>query len=377
MTAQSARPVSPPPTAADRRIHVMLVDDSAVIRGMMHGILASDERIAITASAANGRTALQLLRSMPIDVIVLDLEMPVMGGLDAVPRLLEVNPSVKIIIASSLSRRGAEISLRALELGAVDYVPKPVSRRDIGVDGAFRRELLTKVKSHGGRRSVSLGARAAADPSLPPAPPLPRRIDLRQSSPWRPWIVAIGSSTGGPQALFSLLRDLPRDLGVPIVITQHMPPTFTTVLAQHVSRLSERRCEEAADGAALDPACIYIAPGDHHLLVEWTGTKFHGRLTQDLPENHCRPSVDPMLRSLARGPANRVLALMLTGMGSDGLAGIRQLIEAGGTCLAQDEASSIVWGMPGAVATAGLCAAVLPLPQMASHIVQLFEAGAP
>jgi two-component system chemotaxis response regulator CheB len=293
-----------------------------------------------------------------------------------VPKLLEVDPSVKIIIASSLSRRGAEISLRALELGAVDYMPKPTTRRDIGVEGEFKRELLTKVRSHGGRRDHP-NAEDLRIPPVPQALPVRRKIDLRQPSAYRPRIIAVGSSTGGPQALFALLRDLPESLQVPIVITQHMPPTFTTVLAQHVQRLTGRRCEEASNGAALDPACVYIAPGDHHLLVEWTGTRFLGNLVQSPPENHCRPSVDPMLRSLARGPANRVLAIMLTGMGSDGLAGTRQLIEAGGTCLAQDEASSIVWGMPGAVATAGLCAAVLPLTEMASHVVQLFDATVP
>lgn len=355
----------------------MLVDDSAVIRSLMHRILTSDPGIAVSGSAANGLTAIQLFRKSDAQVIVLDIEMPVMDGLSALPKLLEIDPDVKIIIASTLSLRNAEISLRALELGAADYIPKPTTRRDIAAEGDFKRELIAKVKSYGSRPRV----RARGTPALEtpvrdlPLPPAPRarRISLRRPAPVRPQFIAIGSSTGGPQALFTLLRSLPLSLNVPIFVAQHMPPTFTAVLAQHIERICGRPCQEAVNGQPVDASRIYIAPGDHHLLVEREGNKLITRLTQDPPENYCRPSVDPLFRSLARAMGPGSLGIILTGMGSDGLAGCNTVIEAGGTVLAQDEATSVVWGMPGAVATAGLCAAVLPLPELAPYVVQLFE----
>jgi two-component system chemotaxis response regulator CheB len=270
--------------------------------------------------------------------------------------------------------------LKALELGAIDYIPKPTTPKEIGEQGDFKRELLTKVRSHGARPRVRPRNVPAADVSESPRPALvkqaPRTIALRQPGAQRPQIIAIGSSTGGPQALFTLLRGLPPALSVPIVITQHMPPTFTAVLAQHVERVCGRACQEAADGGILQNDVIYIAPGDHHLLVEGTPARLVGRLVQGPPENYCRPSVDPMFRSLVQTLGGRVLGIMLTGMGCDGLSGSTKVIEAGGTMIAQDEATSVVWGMPGAVATAGLCTAVLPLPQLAPFVTQLFEKAA-
>ncbi len=359
----------------------MLVDDSAVIRSLMYRILSTDPAIYVAASAANGHTAIQLFRKADIQVIVLDIEMPVMDGLSAIPKLLEIDPDVRIIIASTLTLRNAEISLKALELGAIDYIPKPTTPKEIGDEGDFKRELLTKVRSHGARPRLRPRSVPAANvPVDLPAPLLkqaPRKIVLRTPALQRPQIIAIGSSTGGPQALFTLLRGLPRTLSVPIVVTQHMPPTFTAVLAQHVERVCGRPCQEAVDGGVLKNDTIYIAPGDYHLLVEGTATRLVSRLVKGPPENYCRPSVDPMFRSVVQTLGSRVLGIMLTGMGSDGLSGSTRVIEAGGTMIAQDEATSVVWGMPGAVATAGLCSAVLPLPQMAPFVAQLFEKAAP
>lgn len=378
MTVESSLPASASSAPRDNPIRVMLVDDSAVIRSLMFQILATDPGITVSASAANGQTAIQLFSKADIQVIVLDIEMPVMDGLSAIPKLLEIDPDVKIIIASTLTLRNAEISLKALELGAADYIPKPTTPRDISAEGDFKRELLAKVRSHGTRPRTRPRTVAALDHRPVASAPVavahaPRKIVLRRPGMLRPQVIAIGSSTGGPQALFTLLRALPAKLAVPIVITQHMPPTFTAVLAQHIERICGRPCHEATEGGVLAPGSIYVAPGDHHLLIDGTAAKLVAHLSQAPAENYCRPSVDPMMRSLTQALGGRVLGIMLTGMGSDGLAGARQLVEAGGTLLAQDEATSVVWGMPGAVATAGLCTAVLPLPELAPHVVQLFE----
>ncbi len=379
MTAELSLSAPAQPNS-DNPIRVMLVDNSAVIRSLMYRILSTDPAIRVSASAANGYTAVQLFRQADIQVIVLDIEMPVMDGLSAIPKLLEIDPDVRIIIASTLTVRNAEISLKALELGALDYIPKPTTRKEIGDEGDFKRELLAKVRSHGARPRLRPRAVPSANVPLRPPPAVlkqaPRAIVLRKPGLQRPQIVAIGSSTGGPQALFTLLRGLPPTLSVPIVVTQHMPPTFTAVLAQHVERVCGRPCQEAVDGEVLNNDTIYIAPGDHHLLIEGTPTRLVGRVVDDPPENYCRPSVDPMFRSLVQTLGSRVFGIMLTGMGSDGLSGAAKVIEAGGTMIAQDEATSVVWGMPGAVATAGLCSAVLPLPQIAPFVTQLFEKAA-
>lgn len=353
----------------DAPTRVMLVDDSVVIRSMLRQILARDSEIAIVASASNGKAALESLRRTPVDVIVLDIEMPVMDGITAIPLLLAAAPDVKIIVASTLSTRNAEISLKALSLGATDYLPKPGSPQEIAPDGSFERELLAKVKSITRRRAPRRPAGASLSG--------PRPLELRRPGLIKPAILAIGSSTGGPQALTTLMRSLTGPLDVPVVITQHMPPTFTAVMAQHLGRACQRSCAEATDGETLQPGRIYVAPGGQHLLLRAGAAGPVAKLTQDPPENYCRPAVDPMLRSLAQLLGPRVLAVILTGMGADGLAGGRKVIEAGGTVIAQDEATSVVWGMPGAVAQAGLCSAVLPLPALGSHIARLLAGGQP
>jgi two-component system chemotaxis response regulator CheB len=282
--------------------------------------------------------------------------------------------------------------MRALRLGAADYVPKPSS---IGLAGdeTFRRELIEKVKGlarlrrlataakadrtvaasaeraatvNAGRAGAAPVGRAIVASAAGRNPPASVRLQPAASVPAR--LLAIGSSTGGPQALFTLVQGLGDTLSVPVVLTQHMPRTFTPILAEHISKLHGLPCAEAEHGEILRAGRIYLAPGDRHLLVERTAGGLQARLTEDPPENFCRPSVDPMLRSAAVACDGRVLVAMLTGMGHDGLAGTRQVIDAGGTAIAQDEATSVVWGMPGAVAQAGLCHAVLPLAEIATKL---------
>ena len=345
MTAPSAR--------------VMLCDDSAVIRGAIARMLSEDREIEVVAKTANGQEAVNAIRSARADVVVLDIEMPVMDGMTALPLLLRADAGVKVIMASTLTTRGADIALRALRLGAADYIPKPSSIGTVGDDG-FRRELLEKVKGLARqRRRVAQQARVSL--ALRPAPPLPARL------------LAVGSSTGGPQALFTLVQGLGRSLPVPVVLTQHMPATFTPILAEHLTRIGCMPCSEARDGEALVPGRIYLAPGDRHLLIEGNRSALRARLTVDPPENFCRPSVDPMLRSAAAACEGRVLVAMLTGMGRDGMEGTKRVVDAGGAAIAQDEASSVVWGMPGAVAQAGLCHAVLPLPKIAPRLLEMLK----
>lgn len=347
-----------PRGAAGAAARVMVCDDSLVIRGAIARMLQSDPRIQVLARVNNGRQALEEQRRQKFDVIILDIEMPEMDGMTALPLLLRADPTVRVIMASTLTTRGAEIAMRALRLGAADYVPKPSV--EAIADDSFRRELLAKVIGLARlRQATGLPPRAASAMQLRPAARLPAKL------------LALGSSTGGPQALFTLVRALGRNPRIPVVLTQHMPATFTPLLAEHIDKLGAMSCAEARDGEMLRPGHIHLAPGDTHLLVRATPGGLAVKLTTDPPENFCRPSVDPMLRSAVAACDGRVLVAMLTGMGHDGLAGTRAVIQAGGTAIAQDEASSVVWGMPGAIAQAGLCHAVLPLPALAQKLLSL------
>jgi two-component system chemotaxis response regulator CheB len=354
----AAARVATEPHAAEA-VRVMVCDDSAVIRGAVARMLDADPGVKVVARVSNGQLAIDELKRTPVDVLVLDIEMPVMDGMTALPLLLRADPGLKVIMASTLTTRGADVALRALRLGAADYVPKPSA---VTGDETFRRELVEKVKGLGRmRRRVAQPARDMVGLRLRPAAIVPPRL------------LAVGSSTGGPQALFTLVQGLGRMLNVPVVLTQHMPATFTPILAEHISKLGGMPCAEAKDGETLSPGRIYLAPGDRHLLIGATRAGFQARLSSDPPENFCRPSVDPMLRSASAACDGRVLVAMLTGMGQDGLAGTRRVIDAGGSAVAQDEATSVVWGMPGAVAQAGLCHAVLPLPRIAPKLLEMLR----
>ncbi len=380
---QAAAEPSATGSAAANPIRVMIVDDSAVIRGLLTRTLESDPDIAVVASVGNGQTAVSALGRADTDVVVLDIEMPVMDGLTALPKLLAVSPDIKIIVASTLTQKNAQISLKALSAGASDYVAKPSSAQ-LNAAADFKRELVDKVKALGQarrtrRRNNPTTAKASADlPFRPVAgsrPTGPAPIVLRPPSNMAPAVIAIGSSTGGPQALFTVLGGLPANLTLPILITQHMPPTFTTILAQHIARTTNRPAAEAVDGEPVRPGRIYLAPGDFHMRVEASGTDRVLRLSKDAPENFCRPAVDPMLRSLATVYGPSVLSVILTGMGSDGAKGGAAIVAAGGTVVAQDESTSVVWGMPGAAATAGICSAILSLSDIAPHIARLAGGG--
>lgn len=345
---------------------VMICDDSALIRAAIANILAADPAILVVARVANGAAAIEQLATCQVDVVVLDIEMPVMDGMTALPLLLRASPGIGIIMASTLTTRGAEIAMRALRLGAADYVPKP-SATAVAGDRRFGDELIAKVRGLARLRHRPEGR----------ATPAPPAAQLRPAPRLSPRLLAIGSSTGGPNALFALIESLRgMAIPVPIVLTQHMPASFTPILAQHLDRLGVLPCAEAADGMSLAAGSLVLAPGDRHMLVHRTERGFAIRLSQSPPENFCRPSVDPMLRSACDAADGRVLVAMLTGMGQDGLLGTRKIIEAGGALIAQDEATSVVWGMPGAVVRAGLAHAILPLPRIGQKIVAMTGARA-
>ncbi len=351
--------------APARNVRVMICDDSVVIRCAIANMLSGQTGIEVVAKVANGRAAVDALKVHEIDVVVLDIEMPVMDGLSALPLLLAASPKLSVIMASTLTTRGAEVTMKALRLGAADFLPKPSASGVLG-DQRFAQELVAKVRGLARLR----GAAVQAQPS-----PAGAAFALRPAPREKPLLLAIGSSTGGPNALFALVQSLSPKLPVPVVLTQHMPPAFTPILAQHIDKLGILPCAEAKDGDVLTAGKILLAPGDRHLLVRRQGAKLVVHISDTPPENYCRPAVDPMLRSACEAMGGRVLVAMLTGMGHDGLEGTRKIIEAGGTLVAQDEASSVVWGMPGAVVRAGLAHAVLPLPQIGARLMALMGMG--
>lgn len=362
---------------------VMLVDDSSVIRGLMSRWLGADPAIEIVASASNGQVALNTLERADPEIIVLDIEMPVMDGLTALPKLLSIKPDVQVVMSSTLTVQNAKVSLQAMSLGAADYVPKPTTNRDVITSQSFQVEIIEKIKSlaEAKRKQLGLPLFKAERETLLTAekkinnPQIVKISKTVKSSSVKPKIIGVGSSTGGPQALMEFVNGIKDKLTLPVVVTQHMPPSFTKILAGHLARSTGLTCEEAEDGMELVGGRVYIAPGNYHLTVTEKAGKYYIKLNQDSPENFCRPAVDPMFRSLSQvfGPA--VLGVILTGMGHDGLAGSMKIVEGGGTILAQDEATSVVWGMPGAVSEAGLCNAVLPLRELAGKVNNLVMGG--
>ncbi len=383
----SLPPVSPRPTApaapaakTGEITRVMVVDDSAVIRGLITRVLEAEPDIEVVASVSDGRFAVASIDRHVVDVIVLDIEMPQMDGLTALPLLLEKAPWVKIVMASTLTLKNADVTLRALSAGAADYIPKPTSTRDMLGPVTFNRELVDKVR-HLGKAARQAGSRSNQATTTqsyvkrvltPVARAVPTKPVLRNFMPGMPKVIAIGSSTGGPQALFEVLKNLSGPLPVPVLLTQHMPPTFTTILADHISRACNVQACEAQDGMTIERGRVYVAPGNYHMTaIEKPGAGLVIRLNQDAPENYCRPSVDPMMRSLVSIYGASVLAVILTGMGQDGLEGCRAVVNAGGNVIGQDEATSVVWGMPGAVATAGLCSAILPVVEIGPRLRQI------
>ena len=358
----------------------MVVDDSVVIRGLISRWIASEPDMVVAASLRTGLDAVNQLERVNPDVAVLDIEMPDLDGISALPLLLAKKRNLIIIMASTLTRRNAEISFRALSLGASDYIPKPESTREVTAADVFHHDLIQKIRSLGAklrRAAPSSSALSAQNPARQllsrPAVAHPELM-RREFGTQAPRALLIGSSTGGPQALMTLVAELgPVIDRFPVLITQHMPPTFTTILAEHLARSSHRPAHEAIDGEIVKPGQIYVAPGGRHMRVTRHGTDTAIVLDDGPPVNFCKPAVDPLFSSAINVWHGGVLALVLTGMGSDGMRGGKEIVAAGGNVIAQDEASSVVWGMPGAVAHAGICAAVLPLAQIAPKLVRWFS----
>jgi two-component system chemotaxis response regulator CheB len=362
----------------------MVVDDAIVVRRQLTRWIGDEKDMIVAACLRTGREAVEQLEVCNPDVVVLDVDMPELDGISALPELLRKKRDLVVIMASTLTRRSAEISLRALSLGAADYVPKPEVALDADSSAAFRRELLDKIRSLGCRGRLLVRQRRPAVAPPDPAQPQQRTVaavpsaalTLRPFALMRPRVLLIGASTGGPQALTALIGQIGNAIErAPILITQHMPPTFTTVLAEHLTRSSGRRVREAQHEEPVVPGGVYVAPGGRHMRVGRGGAGPMIVLGDDPPINFCRPSVDPLLSSAAQVFGAASLALILTGMGSDGAVGAGEIAAAGGSVIAQDEETSVVWGMPRAVALAGLCSAVLPLRQIAAEINRLFGGG--
>ena len=366
-------------------LRVMVVDDSVVIRGLISRWVGSEPDMVVAASLRTGLEAVNQIDRIKPDVAVLDIEMPELDGISALPKLLAKKRDLIIIMASTLTRRNAEISFKALSLGAADYIPKPETTREPAAADIFHHDLIQKIRSLGAKlRRHSAPAHAPApapaldrsrDPALrqQPAPaahpPLVRRAFGTQT----PRVLLIGSSTGGPQALMSLVTEIgPVIDRFPVLITQHMPPTFTTILAEHLARSSRRQAQEAIDGEIVKAGRIYLAPGGRHMRVARHGADVSIVLDNGPPVNFCKPAVDPLFSSAIEVWQGATLAVLLTGMGSDGTRGGKEIVAAGGSVIAQDEASSVVWGMPGSAAHAGICAAILPLNQIAPKLIRLF-----
>lgn len=369
-------------------LRVMVVDDSAVIRGLISRWIEAEPDLTVAASIRTGLDAVNQIARVDPDVVVLDIEMPDMDGITALPLLLEKKRNLVVIMASTLTRRNAEISFKALSLGASDYIPKPESTREISAADIFKRDLIEKIHHLGARlRRLAVVASPSLSPATQPAPaPLPRtsagtmsavaepKLMVRPFSATQPRVLLIGSSTGGPQALMTLVAGIgPVIDQYPVLITQHMPPTFTTILAEHLARASGRPAHEAVDGEPVKAGQIYLAPGGRHMRVARSGAHSVIALDDGPQINFCKPAVDPLFTSAVDVWQSGILAVVLTGMGSDGSKGGKAIVAAGGNIIAQDEATSVVWGMPGAVAHAGVCAAILPLDQIASKVVRIFS----
>lgn len=374
-----------PHTAASLRpLKIMIVDDSAVVRGLISRWLEHEPDMVLAGLAIDGAKGVEKVKEIQPDVLILDIEMPNMGGLEALPKLLAAKPGLKVLMASTLTTRGANVTIRALELGAADYIPKPDSTRIGGADG-FRTELLTKIRALCGRTRSwptppSAGAAAPAPaptahghttpaPSAPafraaPKPvivPITPTLRPRGTGPKRIDCLVVGASTGGPPALRNFLLGLGPDWKLPILIVQHMPATFTTILAEHLDKALPQKVQEAKDGMLIESRNIYIAPGDWHMTIKNDPICKQIRLDQGPQVNWCRPAVDPLFRSAAEVYGNHALGVVLTGMGHDGRDGAAAMVAVNGSVMVQDEATSVVWGMPGAVAEAGLAEIIKPI----------------
>lgn len=347
---------------------ILVVDDSVVVRKLLTSTLSQDSDLEVLGTASDGQIALAKIEQLHPDLVTLDVEMPVMNGLETLARIRKLYPKLPVIMFSTLTEHGAGATLDALALGASDYATKPSTGGgpEQAVD-AIRRELIPKIKALCGIAVLRLKSI------------VPRSSATRPKSANRKIeVVAIGTSTGGPNALAEVLPRIPKDFPVPIVVVQHMPPIFTRLLAERLAGRSAISIEEGSTGVALTAGHSWIAPGNFHMTVKRLGASRHLELNQNPPENSCRPAVDVLFRSVATAYGANVLAVVMTGMGADGVNGTQHIRDAGGEVIIQDEASSVVWGMPGLVYAAGNADAVYPLGQLASQITRrVVESRAP
>jgi two-component system chemotaxis response regulator CheB len=386
-------------------ISVLVVDDSVVVRRLVVDALSGGTDINVVGTAANGRLAQNKIDQLKPDVVTMDIEMPEMNGIEAVRELRKRHPRLPVIMFSTLSAAGATATLEALAAGATDYVTKPAHLGSVAASiQAVRDQLVPRIRALGGRsagtRTPGAGRPPAGPLRPPPAYPSPGS-EARPAGPFaRPTapaggtaarpappgaaalrqgarvdVLAVGCSTGGPEALAQVVAALPGSLPVPVLVVQHMPPVFTRMFAERLDRTSALTVVEAAEGMAIQPGTVFIAPGDKHLTVARRGTSVIAKLTDGPPENSCRPAVDVLFRSVAALYGPHAVATVLTGMGQDGRKGCEAMRAVGADIVVQDEATSVVWGMPGAVATAGLADAVLPLADIPSVLLTRVNAG--
>jgi len=345
-------------TAARGPIRVLIVDDSSTIRSLLSATLAADPGLVVAGAAVNGRMAVEMVAAGPPDVVLLDVEMPVLDGISALREIRRLAPRLPVIMFSSLTERGARATVDALLAGANDYTAKPAGLDPAEVAAVIRTDLVAKIKAlvpRGARLDRPTAATLAIrKPSAGPRGPVQA--------------VVIGVSTGGPTALAEVLPAIAAEAKVPVLIVQHMPAFFTAQLAERLAKICGRDVREAVDSSPITGGEILLAPGGRHLVVAGEAGAPRVRLTDDAPEQSCRPAADVLFRSAARVWGPGVLGVVLTGMGRDGVAGARAIVEAGGAVIAQDEFSSVVWGMPGEVAKAGLADAVLPLAQIGAEV---------
>lgn len=356
------------PAGSHRKIKVLIVDDSLIVRRMMERWLNDQPDLDIVGYAINGQEGVAKTKSLQPDVVVLDIEMPILDGLSALPQILQAHRPVRVVMASTLTTRNGEATLKALSLGASDFIPKPEANA-LAAASDYRREIVEKVRALG---QTAIRRESAASPwsSARSSQTAARANTLAPTTRvgLRPDALFVGASTGGPQALRDVFFQLRGKVKVPVFVVQHMPATFTKVLANNIDQFWDAGCQEANDGEPAKPGRIYIAPGGKHMLVRKERGALVTSLNQNPPVKYCRPAVDPLFTSAAKACGDRALCVVLTGMGSDGADGARDVVDAKGAVLIQDEASSVVWGMPGAVAQEGLAAHVSPLDKIGSAI---------
>jgi len=342
------------------KVRVLIVDDSSIVRRMLTEVLNAHPATEVAGTASSGEVALAKMEQLKPDVVTLDVEMPGMDGLETLRQIRQRYPKLPVIMFSTLTMHGGTATLEALALGATDYATKPTNAENLAAaKQQMERDLLMKIV--GLKAAVALRAPRAEHPTAKTVlRPVQRRID----------IVAVGSSTGGPNALFELIPQLPKDLPIPVLVVQHMPPLFTRLLADRLRAKSKLTVEEAQAGHRLEAGHVWVAPGDYHMAVARKNMDVVLELNQGASENSCRPAVDVLFRSVARTYGPHALGVVLTGMGSDGAKGAKAICDAGGEVMVQDEASSVVWGMPGSVVSAGLTDEIYPILKIAAEIVR-------